>query len=81
MAILECNKTVQTSMVWFAYEVDADSHNKVPNVLSAQVELQKGVDGIVEKLSEIQVLFHSIFVSDNKSKPRSMKRFQATSQV
>ena len=28
MAILECNKTVQTSMVWFAYEVDADSHNK-----------------------------------------------------
>ena len=56
MAVLECNRTVQTMMVWFAYEVIL-SHN-VPFLQKyVQVELTKGGNGMVEKLSEIQVSY------------------------
>ena len=70
MAVLECNRTVQTTMVWFAYEVTVTTYcvyninllewldlGRLSNLCDAQVELTKSGNGMVEKLSEIQVSF------------------------
>ena len=70
MALLECNRTVQTTMVWFAYEVTVTTYcvyninllewldlGRLSNLCDAQVELTKSGNGMVEKLSEIQVSF------------------------